>query len=333
MFFVRRGAVLPAAVLAGSLSTQAVQAAPAGLAAASATAAALKGASVAGSTSTLIKTTIELMAWTKLKIATVVGAGVLLAAGTATVTVKEILDHRTYPWQLVDANTEEGVKALNTAPHQVTIVPSKFGTDHRHTSLLDDIPPRDQWRFIGIHATPVEVIRRAWYRGFLLPSQIILPADMPAGYYDYIANLPRGSQQALQALIRRRLGLAAKYEMRDMDVLLLKVDHPHASGLQPAAPLLPGQPPPRSLETQGTIHFKNLPISKLCTRLAQDLQLPVLDQTGLTGGYDLDYPELRAIAPSEKKETIGQVLLDGCGLAMVPSREPIETLVVERVKK
>jgi RNA polymerase sigma factor (sigma-70 family) len=87
VFFVRHGSVLPAGVVVGLLSTQAVQAAPAGLATALAAAAAFKGTAAAGSTATLVKTTLELMAWTKLKIAAVVGAGVLLAAGTATVTL------------------------------------------------------------------------------------------------------------------------------------------------------------------------------------------------------------------------------------------------------
>ncbi len=86
-FFVRHGSVMPVDVVVGLLSTHAVQAAPAGLATAVAAAAAFKGIAVAGSSATLVKATLELMAWTKLKIAAVVGAGVLFAAGTATVTI------------------------------------------------------------------------------------------------------------------------------------------------------------------------------------------------------------------------------------------------------
>ena len=85
-FFVRHGSVMPAGAVIGLLSTQAVRAAPAGLAPALAAAAAIKGTAAAGSTATLVKATLELMAWTKLKLAALVGAGVLLAAGTAIVT-------------------------------------------------------------------------------------------------------------------------------------------------------------------------------------------------------------------------------------------------------
>lgn len=87
MFFTKRGLTLSAAAIGGALSAHSVQAAPAGLAA-SVTVAAVKGAAVATSTSTLIETTLKLMAWTKLKTAMVVSVITLVAAGTATVTLQ-----------------------------------------------------------------------------------------------------------------------------------------------------------------------------------------------------------------------------------------------------
>jgi len=60
-----------------------------------ATAAAItKGAAASGSTLTLIKGALKIMAWTKAKTAIIVGASVLLAAGTTTVTIKAIAAHR-----------------------------------------------------------------------------------------------------------------------------------------------------------------------------------------------------------------------------------------------
>ncbi len=88
-FFARRGVALTTAIIAGAVSANSVQAAPAGLAAAiSATAA--KGLAVAASTLTLVKGALKLMAWTKMKTAVVVGASVLLATGITTVTVKTV---------------------------------------------------------------------------------------------------------------------------------------------------------------------------------------------------------------------------------------------------
>ncbi len=77
-FFAKRGLMWSAAALAGAISAHSVQAAPAGLAA-SITAAAIKGTTLTTSTSTLIETTLKLMAWTKLKTTLVAGAIALLA--------------------------------------------------------------------------------------------------------------------------------------------------------------------------------------------------------------------------------------------------------------
>jgi RNA polymerase sigma factor (sigma-70 family) len=87
VFFTKRGLTLSAAAIGGALSAYSVQAAPAGLAA-SVTVAAIKGAAAATSTSTLIETTLKLMAWTKLKTAMVVSVITLVAAGTATVAIQ-----------------------------------------------------------------------------------------------------------------------------------------------------------------------------------------------------------------------------------------------------
>src|SRR5437016_4634960 len=86
-FFTTRGLTFSAAAIAGAISANSVQAAPIGLAT-SVTAAAVKGTAVTTSTLTLIKTTLKIMAWTKLKTAVVVGAIAIFAAGTATVTIQ-----------------------------------------------------------------------------------------------------------------------------------------------------------------------------------------------------------------------------------------------------
>ena len=86
-FFTTRGLTFSAAAIAGAILANSVQAAPIGLAT-SVTAAAVKGTAVTTSTLTLIKTTLKIMAWTKLKTAVVVGAIAIIAAGTATVTIQ-----------------------------------------------------------------------------------------------------------------------------------------------------------------------------------------------------------------------------------------------------
>jgi RNA polymerase sigma factor (sigma-70 family) len=88
-FFTKRGVRSTATLIAGAMSAQGVQAAPAGLAQATTTAALTRGAAAGGSTLTLIKGALKMMAWMKAKTVIVTGVVVLLVAGTATVLVNQ----------------------------------------------------------------------------------------------------------------------------------------------------------------------------------------------------------------------------------------------------
>ena len=88
-FFSKRGVALTTALIAGAVSANSIHAAPAGLAASIASSAA-QGTAVTGSTLTLIKGALKLMAWSKAKTAVVVGAVALLATATTVVVVKTV---------------------------------------------------------------------------------------------------------------------------------------------------------------------------------------------------------------------------------------------------
>jgi RNA polymerase sigma factor (sigma-70 family) len=89
-FFANRGVDSTTAVIAETISSHSVEAAPAALAIFVTAVAIAKGAAASGSTLTLTKGVLKIMAWTKVKTAVVVGAGILLAIGTTTITVKKI---------------------------------------------------------------------------------------------------------------------------------------------------------------------------------------------------------------------------------------------------
>jgi len=84
-YFLRRGLQVSTTVLLASIGANAVQAAPAGLASTVASAAVVKSAAVSGSTLTLIKSTLKIMAWTKAK--TVIVTAVIVASATTTAVV------------------------------------------------------------------------------------------------------------------------------------------------------------------------------------------------------------------------------------------------------
>jgi len=90
-FFTKRGVTLSAVAIAGAVSANSIQAAPVGLAKTITAVALAKGTAAGGSTLTLIKGALKIMAWTKVKTAVVAGVGVLLAAVTTTTLV---IQHR-----------------------------------------------------------------------------------------------------------------------------------------------------------------------------------------------------------------------------------------------
>jgi uncharacterized protein (TIGR03435 family) len=273
--------------------------------------AALKGAAGSGSMLTLIKTTLKIMAWTKAKTAIIVGASVLLAAGTTTVTVKEIQEHRTHPWQVRNFNT--GI--LEKVPPQVMIVPTIF-------------PDSESWgsangKFLGIGASIKDVVRTTYGKS---SARTILSTELPPGKYDYIANLPRGSAEALQKEIKRKFGVVGRRETRETDVLLLRVKYINAPGLRPGATRQNS-----SLKNEGN-HFScvNLPLTGLVDYLEYYLEIPVVDHTGLTGRFDIDLQLNKQDGQQHNPAVLKQALLDELGLELVPSYEPVEMLVIEK---
>ena len=89
-FFSKRGISSTTAIIAGEISAHSVQAAPATLAKAVTAIAVTKGATAGISTLTLVKGALKIMAWTKAKTAIVVGAGLILTAGTTALVVEAV---------------------------------------------------------------------------------------------------------------------------------------------------------------------------------------------------------------------------------------------------
>jgi RNA polymerase sigma factor (sigma-70 family) len=82
--FLKRGVTFSAAIIAGTVSANSVQAAPVGLAT-TISAAVFKGSTATATTMTLVKGTLKIMTYAKLKLALGLAAVTLLTAGTLTV--------------------------------------------------------------------------------------------------------------------------------------------------------------------------------------------------------------------------------------------------------
>jgi RNA polymerase sigma factor (sigma-70 family) len=102
--FAKRGVVLTAAIIAGTISGNSIQAAPATLANSATAVAIAKGAAASGSTLTLVKGALKIMAWSKAKTAVVATIAVMLTAGTTTLVIKAILAPRVVVYRPIPDN-------------------------------------------------------------------------------------------------------------------------------------------------------------------------------------------------------------------------------------
>jgi hypothetical protein len=111
-YFSKRGISSTTHALAGVISANSVHAAPVALAKTVTAVALAKGAAAGGSTLTLVKAALKIMAWAKVKTAVVIGVGFLIVAGSTV-------------W---DAGIYTS-KTLPNAPHIVRIIPAKFSNN------------------------------------------------------------------------------------------------------------------------------------------------------------------------------------------------------------
>ncbi len=92
-FFYKRGVVSTSEILSGTICAHAVQSAPVGLAKTATALALAKAPAASASALNLIKGTLKIMAWTKIKTAIATGIVLLLATGTTAIVIKEIRNY------------------------------------------------------------------------------------------------------------------------------------------------------------------------------------------------------------------------------------------------
>jgi uncharacterized protein (TIGR03435 family) len=321
--FGQRGVSISVAAIVGVAAANSVQAAPAGLAA-SISATALTQAAAGGiSTLTLIKGALKIMVWTKAKITVAATVSVLLVAGTTTVTVIEIAHSDERIWRTPNLAGDVFQKA---AP-RVTILPTKYP---RTGNAIGGTG----YRWIGINRSLAQIVGYAYDWPY---ARIVFDTGNPKVGYDMIANLPQGSTTALQAELKRKLGLTTHPETRDMEALVLRVSRANAPGLKPPTDGRCSDPWGHFTchnQTVATAHPSDF-------SLALELELifgkPVIDQTGLTQRYDIDLQWTddagwlgRQADPDHP--ALKQALLDQLGLELEPATLPIELLVVRQTK-
>jgi RNA polymerase sigma factor (sigma-70 family) len=147
-FFAQRGLSTTTAIIGLALAANSVHAAPAGMATTISALAAAKGAAAGGSTLTLVKGALKIMAWTKAKTAIVAGVGILLAAGIPTVAVKVAQPGEpSYGGKTLTAWLEESKNAVSIS---ATETPAERDEKNAHLRMTEEAV-----QHIGPRAVPI----------------------------------------------------------------------------------------------------------------------------------------------------------------------------------
>jgi RNA polymerase sigma factor (sigma-70 family) len=148
-FFTKRGVSSTTAILAGTISANAVQPAPMALAKSVTAVAIAKGAAASGSTLTLIKGALKIMAWTKAKSAVIACVFVLLVAGIATTVVKKKIQETR---QIEEQLAHEGTTQMRLTGTSGTIISGFYIQNGQRIAVSNSLP----WSVVGTNVSQFE---------------------------------------------------------------------------------------------------------------------------------------------------------------------------------
>jgi uncharacterized protein (TIGR03435 family) len=316
-FFMKRGVSSTTAIIAGVISANSVQAAPVALAKSVTAMAIAKGAAASISTLTLIKGALKIMAWTKMKMAAVISVGILLTAGTTTVTINKIEEHiADNSWRIPGFNS----RVLDRVSPQVKILPSKIQSGSWGSGQYG--------KKMGTGVTVGAIVLSAYDWWSL--ARTICSFEEPSDKYDFIASLPSGNAEALQNEIRRKFGIVASRQTVETNVFVLTIKTSNAPGLRQSADQNGNG---ESINSGlGRLSCQRVTLSDLAVNLEEYVKVPIIDRTGLAKHFDINLTWPQRNWNEINLDILKQALINQLGLELMPSREPIEMLVVEKVK-
>jgi uncharacterized protein (TIGR03435 family) len=262
------------------------------------------------------------MAWTKAQAAIVAGVGVLLAAATTAFAIRE------FSSPSVEDIFKYGFtgRYLEKAPPVVVLrpssgePPSSSSTDHRMVA-----------RSVTLGQLMYNAYGPLKFYVNWSENRVILPPGVGDGKFDFLVAVPDRPQETLQAEIKKQLGLAAHYEKREADVLVLSVSNPGVIGL---AVTKGGDCSDNGHDFpgRGRFDFNNMPIDDLRDFLEIALGKPVVNETELTQRFSGSLRWTHQSDEAAERKEIQTALSDQFGLALAPSHQPVEMLIVEKAQ-
>ena len=224
-------------------------------------------------------------------------------------------------------------------------------------------------RFTTQNATLREIIEYAYeLQGFQLVGSL---APIDGARWDITATLGTGATPdaivpAVRALLADRFGLSVHRETRTLQVYALRTARPDGTpgprltksaldcqALMAAARRGGGPPPPEARQCGfrgriGSLQSSGMPLTELALALSGRVGRAIVDQTGLTGPWDLTLtyapdsaqipagtlaPDAPAPASNPDAPILFTALQEQLGLRLVSTTAPVDVLVVDRVAR
>lgn len=329
-FFAKRGVMLTAALIAGAVSANSVQAAPEGLVTPISLAAVTKGAAATGSILVLVKGVLKMMTWSKIKMMIGIGTATVIAAGTATAVLATWNKMENIPKSFAIAletfnPTSASGSDVDVANRRIEQVYADFfkaapaGVFIEHTQFKESAFARHgENEFIAKAVPFAEMLARAFETDDVAfsASRIVFKTEEPQGRFDYLVNVPVHGLEEFKNQIQKQFGLNTKIEARVMNALVLKVATAGSSG---AVGL--------SKYNQEENYLVAWNPAAIANRLGELLHQPVIDATGRKSVFTIALPR-----KANDLASLNKILRAQAGLELLATNMPVEMLVVEKAK-
>jgi len=176
------------------------------------------------------------------------------------------------------------------------------------------------------------------------PYDLVGPDWVRTQAFDVTAKLPSGATQEqfqamLQNLLAHRLGVVAHYETRPMEVYLLRLPPNGAKAkLKEWVAPADGEQPRQSGASTGDdgLAVRRMVGWSLDTAIswfAIELGRPVVNETGLTGRYDMELHYVPASAKDDAGPSLPDAVREQLGLILQSVKRPMRVLVVDRAER
>lgn len=217
-----------------------------------------------------------------------------------------------------------------------TIRPSSSAVPFEHDGKTDTSPGTLRMQDVTVHSCI------KWAYG-VQDSQIAGPAWLESDHFDIVAkaNSPATEAQMklmLQTLLADRFKLSFHHEQKEMKALVLTVAK---GGPKLTLAAHPEASPFRQNSANGTV-AKSMPVRDFADFISGPLQMPVVDETGLTGKYDfaIDFtpylPDPTKNMDGTKPDTtaiLKAAMQDELGLKMEGGKAQVDVMVIDHVEK